>query len=233
MSGIRPFLPLNRLRPQPTARPAAVRLERHFPGSFSSVSVVVPLSDAHGGFGQECCRMHRSAGKWSEDKSRTPNLRMFNLWLSCVVFILAGCSRSEPVQDAAASAPSSTIEAETPGPNLAVAADPVPDRGPPAPSPAVLIVAAGTAETVELWSEAIKTQLGHIASAFAKTDAVEGGAPAPLADRIEMIDTDVFRAKELYNGQPVKVVEVSPPGALMPRRRCAVLTLARGCFPRA
>jgi hypothetical protein len=74
----------------------------------------------------------------------------------------------------------------------------------------------GTTETVDLWSDAIKAQLTHIAHALAVADADEMGTASSLDHRIEMTDTDVFKAKELYQGLPVRVVELSAPDVLMP-----------------
>ena len=118
----------------------------------------------------------------------------FNLCLSCVLLLLVGCSPKRPAERADSSASSPTIESSTQ------------DQ----------LGGGGTTETVDLWSDAIKTQLAHVAHALAAADAAEVGAAPSLADRIEMIDTHVLEAKELYHGLPVKVVEHSAPDVLMP-----------------
>ena len=87
-----------------------------------------------------------------------------------------------------------------------------------------------TKETARLWSDSIKSQLAQIAAALVKDDAagVTGKAPAVLANRIEMVDPDLLQTQEVYHGQSVKVVEVSPPAGLAPRpnpKVCPQMTL--------
>src|SRR4029434_1060576 len=61
----------------------------------------------------------------------------FNLCLSCVLVLLVGCSAKRPVQQAESSAPSPTIESES--------------------SAQDHLAGGGTTETVDKWSDAIKT----------------------------------------------------------------------------
>jgi FG-GAP-like repeat len=71
-------------------------------------------------------------------------------------------------------------------------------------------------EEAEVWSEAVKAEWVQIANAFATSGAGKTETPASVANRIEMIDPGKLRAKELYDGQPIKVVELSAPDAQLP-----------------
>ena len=124
-----------------------------------------------------------------------PN-RLFNLCLSCVVFVLAGCSQ-EPVGNGSPDqSPATTSEAA-------------------APLAAESIVAGGdTKETARLWSASIKSQLAQIEHALVKDDGGGVQASAAFANRIEMVDPDQWQAKEVYHDESVRVVKVSPPDGL-------------------
>jgi len=129
---------------------------------------------------------------------RTGRLVVFNLCLSCVLVVLVGCSRKEPVKGNRSSDPSPAISSD-----LAVPSSVEP-----------IVVGGDTKETSRLWSDSIKSQLARIADAFVKDDSAGVKAPAAIADHIEMVDPDRLQATEVYQGQSVKVVEVSPPAGL-------------------
>ena len=111
--------------------------------------------------------------------------------------VLVGCSQKEPVKGNRSSDVSPAISSD-----LAV------------PSSVESIVVGGdTKETSRLWSDSIKSQLAQIADALVKDDSAGVKTLAALANRIEMVDPDRLQATEVYQGQSVKVVEISPPRA--------------------
>ena len=83
------------------------------------------------------------------------------------------------------------------------------DSDPAVPSAVEPIVAAGdTKETARLWSDSIKSQLAEIEDVLLKENSA--GAKA-LASSVELFDPDLLQAKEVYHGQSVRVVELTPP----------------------
>ena len=143
-------------------------------------------------------RHHHLESDAFQVKGRRPAHPTFNLCLSCVLVLLVGCSEKRPPERVDSSASSPTINSDS------FTQEHLGD--------------GGTTETVDLWSDAIKAQLAHLAHALAAADASEAGAAPSLADRIEMIDTDVMEAKELYHGLPVRVTALSArdvPGAVI------------------
>ena len=114
------------------------------------------------------------------------------------LFVVVGCSQKEPVEGSRSSNVSPAF-----------------DSDPAVPSTVEPIVAAGdTTETARLWSDSIKSQLAQIEVALLKDDSTDVRA---LAKSVEMVDPELLQAKEVYHGQSVKVVELTPPAGLESR----------------
>lgn len=70
-------------------------------------------------------------------------------------------------------------------------------------------ISGDATEITDLWSSPIKKQLAHIADAIAYSD--EDELSVVFADRVSIVDPQALRAKEVYHGKSVKILELSPP----------------------
>ena len=117
------------------------------------------------------------------------NAGSLTLRLSCIFAALIGCSERQPLQDVRSPA---IISDRTASPLV----DPIVDPG-------------NTKEAVNLWSDSIKSQLGHIAEALVNSAGPQGSAVA--TDQIQVLDPNSLQVKEAYRGPSIRVVEVSAP----------------------
>ncbi|MFN0127430.1 MAG: FG-GAP repeat domain-containing protein [Verrucomicrobiales bacterium] len=121
---------------------------------------------------------------------------LFKVGLGCLALGMAGCEK-KPSVDAR---------------STAGGASEVGSASPAAAAPVAPIVAGGESkETVDLWSEAVKSQLYHIASAVVKGESLGTEADAILEKSIGVIDPASLKSQEVFQDPSFKVVEVGLP----------------------
>ena len=126
-----------------------------------------------------------------------------SLGLSCVALTLGGCSKKDAV-DAKATAGASAVPAVTPGPGSAAAAVTV----------APIVTGGESKETVDLWSEVVKSQLKKIAVVVAKGESPGAETAALFGSRVGTIDPAAMETKEVFQDPSFKTSEVSLPAGV-------------------
>lgn len=120
---------------------------------------------------------------------------LLKLGAGCLAIVLVGCDKKPAVEGKSATGAPSAVGDAT-----------------PAAPPATPIVAAGESkETVDLWSEVVKSQLYRIASAVVKGESLAEEADAILQPSIGLIDPATLETRQVFQDPSLKVTEIGLP----------------------